>query len=159
MLSFSNVRETTPIAHSPMKPLLSILLTLCLATPALAQEADGGARPALSPGQVWTIEGEGQAAARLTIQRIEPWGELEAVHVSLTGVSGPPGIPFNGEIGHLPFERIALENSLGELVGTDGVMTATFEEGYAEWQAANGGLFTLPVAEVIGVIFGLHPEG
>lgn len=37
-------------------------------------------------------------------------------------------------------------------------LTATFEEGYAKWQAANGGLFELPVAEVIDVIFGLHPE-
>lgn len=81
------------------------------------------------------------------------------MHVSLTGVSAPPGIRFNGEMGHLPFERTSLENSLGELVGKDGVMTPTFEEGYAEWQAANGGLFTLPVAEVIDVIFGLHPEG
>ena len=118
------------------------------------QGKDNGARPELIPGQVWTIEGEGQEAARLTLQRIEPLGELEAVHVSLTGVSAPPGIRFNGEIGHLPFERTALENSLGTLVGTDGAMTATFEEGYAEWQAANGGLFELPVAEVIDVIFG-----
>jgi hypothetical protein len=142
-----------------MKTLLSLIFALFLVTPALAQEWDVEARPALSPGQVWTIEVEGQAAARLTIQRIERWGELEAVHVSLTGVSGPPGINFNGEIGHLPFERSALENSLGELVGTDGLMTATFEDGYAEWQAANGVVFTLPVAEVIDVIFGLHPEG
>lgn len=117
-----------------------------------------------SPGQVWTIAGEGQAAARLTIQRIEPWGELEAMHVSLTGVNGQPGISFSGEIGHLPFERTALENSLGELVGTDGVMTATFEDGYAEWQAAHGGVFEPPVPaeagipEVIDVIFGEHPE-
>lgn len=142
-----------------MKTLLPLLLaSLCLAVPALALEPEGTARPELIPGQVWTIEGEGQEAARLTIQRIEPWGELEAVHVSLIGVSAPPGIRFNGVIGHLPFERSALENSLGTLVGTDGVMTATFEEGYADWQAANGGLFELPVAEVIDVIFGLHPE-
>ena len=137
---------------------MNSLPALCLAAPALAQEPHGGARPELSPGQVWTIEGEGQEAALLTIQRIEPWGELEAVHVSLTGVSAPSGIRFNGEMGHLPFERTALENSLGELVGTDGVMTATFEEGYAEWQSAHGGLFELPVAEVIDVIFDLHPE-
>ena len=38
-------------------------------------------------------------------------------------------------------------------------MTATFEDGHAEWQAANGGLFTLPAAEGIDVIFGLHPKG
>lgn len=137
-----------------MKALLALLLALCLTAPAFAQESDGAAWPELSPGQVWTIEGEGQEAARLSIQRIEPWGELEAVHVSLTGVSAPPGIRFNGVIGHLPFERSALENSLGTLVGTDGAMTATFEEGYAEWQAANGGLFERPVAEVIDVIFG-----
>jgi len=141
-----------------MKTLLPLLLALCLTAPAFAQEPDGALRPELIPGQVWTIEGEGQEAARLTIQRIEPWGELVAVHVSLTGVSSPPGISFNGVVGHLPFERTALENSLGELVGTDGAMTPTFEDGYAEWQAANGGLFELPVAEVIDVIFGLHPE-
>lgn len=52
-----------------MKALLSLVFALCLAAPALAQEADGGARPALSPGQAWTIAGEGQADARLTIQR------------------------------------------------------------------------------------------
>ena len=33
-------------------------------------------------------------------------------------------------------------------------MTASFEEAHAEWQAANGGLFTLSVSEGIGVIFG-----
>ncbi|MCF8878284.1 hypothetical protein L5876_00460 [Hyphobacterium sp. SN044] len=74
-----------------MNTLLSVVAALCLAGPAFVQEPDSGARPELSPGQVWTIEGEGQAAARVTIQPIEPWGELEAVHVSLTGVSGPPG--------------------------------------------------------------------
>lgn len=55
-----------------MKTLLSLLIALCVAAPALAQESDGGVQPKLMPGQVWTIEGEGQATARLTIQRIEP---------------------------------------------------------------------------------------
>ena len=33
-------------------------------------------------------------------------------------------------------------------------MTARFEDGHAAWKTANGGVFTLSAAGVIGVIFG-----
>lgn len=53
----------------------------------------------------------------------------------------------------MPFERSAFARSVDKLVSTDGSPTSKFESGYLQWQAANGGAFTIGIQEAIDVAF------
>lgn len=134
-------------------PLIAALLAaLAVAiSPARAQGID------LAPGQVWTLRDEKASPVRVVVVRIEPFGTGTAVRVSLLDVPIPAGLPGAGgltRIGHMPFTTDALMASLGRLVATDGVPAATFDAGYRDWQANQGGVFTITVDAAIVVAFG-----
>jgi hypothetical protein len=119
-------------------------------------------KPALAEGQVLTFAHAPVETARVVIQKIEPGiaGD-DAVHVSVYGLPPfPTGVP--GVIAHMPFSRQALEASLSTL--TDEVAPADVDigDGYRNWKEAEGGIFTIPVAQavryVVDVAFGPDTE-
>lgn len=98
---------------------------------------------------------------RLTIERIEPYKADTVVHVSIAGGEAKAtktGSNFKvvpGLIGHMPFEKSALIASLDQLEQTGARSSAFFEQGYAQWKADNGGVFTIPVSRAIEMSTGL----
>jgi hypothetical protein len=124
---------------------LIALLALILA-PLFHQE-----RPAYAAGQVWEYRTRPQEPeSLLKIQRVEadPAGR-PIYHISLIGlhIAGLKG----GEAQHLPVSKATLDASVTRLSAS----TAAFpdpSEGIALWRQAKGGVFTIPVAEIVGVI-------
>jgi hypothetical protein len=125
--------------------LASMLLVLGLAPGTHAE-------PALSVGQMWTFRNAPSEKTRLVIGRIE----ADTIHVSILFIPRPPDYPWDvPEItsGHMPFHRTAINNSIVQMVGKHDVPPA-FQEGYAEWKAANGGVFSITVGEAIEIVLG-----
>lgn len=104
-------------------------------------------------GQVWEYRTRpGDKGSLLKIQKIERvpafarYGPI--FHVTIVGVrfgkrSDPPD-----SIDHAPFSRGALDASVTQLSAA----TTTFPdaaEGIAEWHRANGGVFSMPVANAV----------
>jgi len=88
---------------------------------------------------------------RLTIVRFESSASGEVVHISVRGVRIlNPRVPAGAvsEVPHLPMSRAAVEQRVTELVGR-AEPSALFSEGYTEWQRADGGFFTVPVADCL----------
>ena len=130
------------------------LAIACLvASPALAETP-------FAPGQVWTLAGSDFPDARIVIDKLETWNDKPIVHVSITQVAlpGAPGqLPRFTIVQHMPFTQEALRASVGTLVQADGQPFAGFEGGYAEWQSARGGVFTVTVAQALKIALGMMP--
>lgn len=82
--------------------------------------------------------------------------EGDTIHISVDGLilCGPQGvIP---RVGHLPVARDALLESLVELDVSD-VPFEGMHEGIKTWREAKGGVFTMPLAEILeGVEWGMN---
>jgi len=98
----------------------------------------------------------GDEGSMLKIQRIEPWpgapaGENRLVyHISLIGVRfGPRRTPT--ELQHLPVSQASLDASVTRLNDTMAHFPEP-DEGIAAWREARGGVFTIPVAEIVDVV-------
>lgn len=109
--------------------------------------------PLYRPGQEWAFATRpGEEAATLIVLRTEDMGAGNTVvHVAVRGLrmrneNAATGV--SSEIGHLPFARSALDAS-GLTLRRDSVPIPPFEDGYAEWRDARGGVWSLPVAAVI----------
>ena len=93
-------------------------------------------------GQVWRYHTRpGEEGSLLKIHAAEPYGDDSVFHVTLSGL----GVP----LGHLPVSREALDQSVA---GPAEAADAAFPdpgEGLAAWRAAEGGVFTLPVAMIV----------
>jgi hypothetical protein len=114
-----------------------------------AVRAGDGIRPDLAVGQVWSIKGDPTSKARIIVGRIEPFGtQLVAVCVSIVDFPTDEG-PVS--IGHAPFEKAVLVSSLDRLLATGSPLPATFEDGYAQWKSAQGGVFTIRPADAVAV--------
>ena len=105
-------------------------------------------------GQVWRYHARPQdVGSLLKIQRIDagPAGGRGLIyHISIIGVHiGPGGVI--GEIAHTPVSRETLDGSVTDLVDTD-TKFPDAAPGIAEWRAANGGVFTITVAEIVAAI-------
>ncbi len=124
-------------------------------------------QPEIAVGQVWTIKDAPNETVRLSIVRIEPYGVLTAVHVSVDGLT-PMSIAEmqknhlaviacfwedrvrGDEIGHIPFDKPSLVASLDELQGESAEPSTYFERGYSEWQAKEDNvIYTISVSEAI----------
>ncbi len=108
----------------------------------------GSSRPLkLEVGQVWKyMTRPGEEGSRLTIDRIEVVREkYDVVHISIIGL--PPSAPA-AVLPHIPMGLEALQQSLTEMVGTMAKLPP-WEAGYAAWKEAQGGWFTVSVADVI----------
>jgi hypothetical protein len=106
-------------------------------------------------GQRWSIKGRSEdPQPTIVIGRIDGTPHGEVVHVSVFGVRvanshSPGGV--NEELPHLPLATAALDSSVIALQGT-GKTADDFEKGYAEWHKAEGGSFTVPIAECLDIL-------
>jgi len=137
-----------------MKFLAAILATLGLITaaPALAETA-------FAPGQVWTLKGDAYPGAVVEVGKTETVAGHAVVHITVLRipVTDAAGQPARTVIAHMPFDETALRKSVGDLVQTYAPPFERFQEGYDAWKSANGGVFTIPVAEAVAYALGMIP--
>jgi len=132
-----------------MKIVLIILAVLVLAGVGVAcRKAQSSIPPVASkyhPGQVWNFKTpRDQPDAKLTILLVESYPKIgTVVHVAVSGVHLPRD---NTTVPHMPFAESAIDQSVTALVLESGPVP-DFHEGYAEWQRAKGGVFTISVAD------------
>jgi hypothetical protein len=104
-------------------------------------------------GQIWEYRARPQdAGSLLKIQKVEALGGDRIYHVSITGVHyGASPAPQN--LQHIPVSDRTLNASVTRLAPSGAVFPALdFEEGVAEWRNAKGGVFTIPVADIVDII-------
>ncbi len=124
--------------------LLSLVMALCF-SPSLASAQT------FEAGQVWTLSAPMSESTRVRIGRIEDNGQT--VHISLWGEPvDAPGMASPLVASHLPISADALRRSVRTLVDETPPSDLEFDAGYAEWQSAQGGVFTIPVSEIVGAL-------
>jgi hypothetical protein len=110
--------------------------------------------PDFAVGQEWSIESSSRSTAKIVIGRIEPWRDKIAVHVAIVDIPNSQagtGASEMTQIAHIPFERSALAGSVGDLIATHVTPPPDFEVGYRQWKERRGGVFTVSVAQAIGL--------
>jgi len=117
-------------------------------------------------GQVWAYRTRpGDEASRVKIHAVEPYpgpgGEDEVFHVSVVGFSfrNPDAPPV---LSHVPVARETLDASLTEQVPGEGDFPDP-AEGIASWRENGGGVFNLPIADIVQMFddlsMGFAPSG
>ncbi len=106
--------------------------------------------------QVWRYKTRpGEEKSRLLIGRIESDATAGLIiHIKVVGVSVKnPGAPSGRttELPHIPISLSALASSVLER-SDDAVSLDGFDEGYEAWKKAEGGVFMVPVSDVIGFV-------
>jgi hypothetical protein len=109
--------------------------------------------PELAVGQVWGYRTrQVDQGSTLTIGKLETIPKVgEVVHVSISGVhvkNGHVAGGYSTELPHAPFSKEALTQSLTTRM-SQAEPPPEFEQGYLEWQKAQGGVFTVSVAEAV----------
>src|SRR4051794_3852276 len=106
-------------------------------------------------GQGWEYRTRSEdTGSLLRIQRIETnpafakYGPI--YHISVIGVHFT-NTPLSGELQHLPVSRETLDASVTRLSSAS-VAFPNAEAGIAEWRSAQGGVFTIPLADIINVV-------
>lgn len=121
---------------------------------------------ALQKGQIWTFQDAPSDNARIIIGDVEElWGGKEiAVSISIVGldrVQLPSGHISPDQIYHLPFAYADLKTFLLESTSEKIETPAGYLEGYEMWKTAvsneEAGVFTIPPAEVIGIVLNTIP--
>lgn len=109
--------------------------------------------PDFAVGQEWLVKSIPPGTAKVIIGRIEPWRDKVAVHVSIVDipVSQEPGAFRITQIAHAPFEKAALAASVDKLIATGVRPAQNFDSGYAQWKEHNGGIYTVSIAQVLGM--------
>jgi hypothetical protein len=141
-------------------PILTAVIAL-IAMAAFGQTV-GPQSSALAPGQMWSIKSASPTTTKVIIGRLEDWNGKSAVHVALVDVPVPAGVPGAGGVigvGHMPFEQSTLAASLNEMISTGASPGPNFENGYAQWQAARGGIYTISVADAVSTLFEALAKG
>ncbi|MGA8938961.1 MAG: hypothetical protein WB439_07340 [Acidobacteriaceae bacterium] len=102
-------------------------------------------------GQVWSFKSRDfEPDATLTILKIESLPKVgEIVHVRIDGIRlrNCSGRQEPTSIEHAPFTRDAIDRSVAKLLRTGTV--PAFEDGYDNWKARCGGVYTIPVSEMV----------
>jgi hypothetical protein len=144
--SLGSNRETN------VRPTPAWLLSLA----AILPMTSGPQEKLLKVGQEWQFQGRtGDPQPTLVIDRIEQIPNVgEVVHVSVRGVHirnphAPGG--FSDQLPHMPLSRSAVEKSITKLLH-DSVALPGYEEGYNQWMAAHGGVFTITVQEALDFV-------
>jgi len=127
---------------------LSILVSAAVQPPSIERYAEG---------QVWEYRTRpGDEGSLLKIQRVEPYPNapagdaLRVYHISIIGVRlGPEHAPT--DLQHLPVSEVTLDASVTRRSESTAAFP-TSDEGIAEWRAAQGGVFTISVAEIVGIV-------
>jgi hypothetical protein len=99
------------------------------------------------PGQVWRYKNRpGEEASRVIIGKIDRWPTSGTiVHVKLTGLQIASGIP------HAPVDEDHLSGSVTDLTSEAADLDG-FEKGYEVWRAARGGIWAIPLAEIVEIV-------
>ena len=101
-------------------------------------------------GQVWEYKTRPQDTGSLVkIQKIEEAPRGSIYHVSLIGIHIASGR--STVLQHSPVSRQTLDESVTRQVKDPGTFPDA-SEGIAEWRAAHGGVFTIPLAQIADVI-------
>jgi len=108
-----------------------------------------------SEGQVWEYQTRpGDEGSLLKIQKIEPLpGRAQpnrVFHITIIGVHFRTGDERQA-LEHAPFSQAALDGSVTRLSRSEALFPDA-AEGIAEWRKANGGVFTISVAEAIETV-------
>jgi hypothetical protein len=108
--------------------------------------------PKYAQGQIWEYKTRPQdAGSLLKIQRIETQGNLPVYHISVIGVH-VGGSVTPAALQHLPVSDQTLDASVTRLSQATPDFPTTFEEGISTWREAKGGVFTIPVAEIVDIV-------
>jgi hypothetical protein len=140
---------------------VSVFLTLLFIEPTPATQDKSRPCPAptevkdskFRPGQVWQYKTRpGEEDSTITILKIETLpklGTIVHIRVEKIRLKNCTGGPEPDKFEHMPFARDAIERSVTKLVRENKV--PDFSDGYAQWRNACGGVYTISVAEAIGV--------
>lgn len=134
-----------------------MLIRRTLAALALYASLSGAApaRPDYSADQVWEYKTRaGDEGSLVKIQKIETYPDVgsrdRVYHVSVIGVRFRKA-QLSGVIGHLPVSKETLDASVTRLSDRQAVFPDP-SEGIAQWRDANGGVFTIPLSQIIDVV-------
>ena len=112
-----------------------------------------GPRPEYTVGQIWEYRTRaGDEGSLVRIQQIEEMAAADGpiYHISVIGVRFRQA-PLSGQLAHLPVSRTTLDASLTRLSS----QTRSFPDvapGIAHWREARGGVFTVPLAQVVDMV-------
>jgi hypothetical protein len=127
-----------------------------------AAQTNSSQSKALAPGQMWLIESTSPTTTKVVIGRVENFNGRTAVHVARLDLPVPAGAQGAGNVihvGHMPFEQSVLGASLNELISTGISPGPNFESGYAQWQPARGGIYSIGVSEAVATLFEALAKG
>lgn len=138
--------------------MLRVFTAAFIVATMLAAHGAAADAPSFQSGQMWTVKNSG---IRIVIGRIDPFAPGEtAVSVSVFEVPCPPKMGCTTTVvAHAPFDSEALANSVDRLIATDAKTAPDFEKGYANWQQAHGGIFTVPVSQIPDLLFTAIQKG
>lgn len=107
-----------------------------------------------SPGQVWSYKTRlSESLSTITILRVETLPKVGIIiHVRVDGVQfkNCTGGPAPNTIQHAPFTKAAIDKSVIRQLRTTSEIPE-FGEGYKNWLAHCGGVYTVTVAEMVDV--------
>lgn len=98
-------------------------------------------------GQVWhyrTRRGEERSLVKIQRIEIDPDTGEPIFHVSLTGLKWPDA----DTLAHAPVSQTTLDLSVTRL-SADPAQFPAADEGTAEWKAAEGGVYSVSLAEIV----------
>ncbi len=103
-------------------------------------------------GAVWSYETRpGEETSTFTVRCIEESASGgRTIHIEVAGISIETAGGIADSIGHLPVAEDSLAEVIVERVGFDEeAASRSFVDGYSSWREANGGVWTLPLAQVL----------
>ena len=121
----------------------------------LASPAQAASRVLYAEGQVWEYHTRpSDEGSLLRIQKIEqsaqPANFGPIYHISIIGIHFASA-PLSGQLQHAPVFASSLNASVTRLSKLQPVFPDP-SEGIIQWRAANGGVFTIPIAEIVNLI-------
>lgn len=139
-----------------MRHLIALILLIFAPLTAIAAQNEATRYAA---GQVWEYRTRpADEGSLLKIHSIEKAPAGEVYHISLIGLGYGRGMAHGGEFGHMAVSRETLDKSVTRLSKSDlGFPDPT--EGIAQWRAANGGVFTIPISEIIDNVMSTIQSG
>jgi hypothetical protein len=106
-----------------------------------------------APGQVWRYKTrqheEGSTLTILKIESLRKVGTIIHIRVDKIRLRNCTGGPEPDKFEHMPFAREAIERSVTKMLRQ--ISVPDFQEGYAQWRKACGGVYTISVADAIRV--------
>jgi hypothetical protein len=110
-------------------------------------------------GQVWEYRTRpADEGSLLKIHSIEQAPAGEVYHISLIGLGYGRGMAHGGEFGHMAVSRETLDKSVTRLSDSKAAFPDP-TEGIAQWRGAEGGVFTISIAEIVDDVMATITSG